>query len=210
MSGTITPAHYFDSRTPFMDASVLKSSPQFSANARGMELRFVTGGGVFSKGTLDAGTQLLLETLDLENCDAVCDLGCGWGPLAAFVAASWPEKNVYAVDVNPRAVQLSRWNFELNNLGNTTVWCGDGLAAVAPAVFDAVVTNPPIRAGNRVLERFFEESVRVLRPGGVLWAVIRTAQGAKTWQKRLAAQFGSCETRAIDHGYRILECRLSA
>jgi 16S rRNA (guanine1207-N2)-methyltransferase len=169
----------------------------------------VTGSGVFSKGTLDEGTQLLLETLHLENCDAVCDLGCGWGPIAAFIAASWPEKAVYAVDVNPRAVQLAQWNFRLNDLPNVSPWCGDGLSAAASGIFDAVVTNPPIRAGNRVLEQFFAESLRVLRPGGVLWAVIRTAQGAKTWQKRLAAQFGSCETRAIDHGYRILECRLT-
>jgi 16S rRNA G1207 methylase RsmC len=49
-----------------------------------------------------------------------------------------------------------------------------------------------------------------MKPRGALWVVIRTAQGAKSWQKRLAEQFGACETLRIESGYRILRAEKSA
>jgi 16S rRNA (guanine1207-N2)-methyltransferase len=52
----------------------------------------------------------------------------------------------------------------------------------------------------------FEDAHRCLATGGVLRIVIRTAQGAKSWQKRLAELFGNCETLAIESGYRVLQC----
>jgi 16S rRNA (guanine1207-N2)-methyltransferase len=62
-----------------------------------------------------------------------------------------------------------------------------------------------VRAGNQVIEKLFADAQRCLRPTGVLWVVLRTAQGAKSWRKKLETQFGQCETMAIEGGYRILK-----
>lgn len=203
------PGHYFDYRTPLLDAGSLGALPIFEVMLRGKSLRFSSGSGVFSRGELDEGTRLLLETMDIPLSGRLGDLGCGWGPVAAFLGAHTPSSEIYACDLNPRAVQLTRWNCAANGLSNVYAWCGDGLTAVQPASLDCIVTNPPVRAGNDVLTNLFKSAALALRPGGTLWVVLRTAQGAKSWRSKLEVQFGSCETRAISGGFRILECTLT-
>lgn len=200
----VSPTHYFSSQTAFLDARKLRSFPLLSLRCRGQALQFLTGEGVFAKAGLDEGSRLLLESLDLGGGATFADLGCGWGAVGAFVAAKFPGAQVLACDINPRAVQLCAHNFALNQLPNAHAWCGDGLSAVRPQLFDAVACNPPIRAGNTVIAKLFADAHAGLKSGGALWVVIRTAQGAKSWQKRLAQQFGACETLAIRGGYRIL------
>ena len=69
---------------------------------RGEKLTFETDSGVFSKGELDTGTELLLNALpDLKG--DVLDLGCGWGAIGIAVSKANPETNVTMVDVNLRA-----------------------------------------------------------------------------------------------------------
>lgn len=133
-----------------------------------------------------------------------CDLGCGWGPVGTLWAKTHPKHRVFALDVNPRAVQLTQLNFERNTVSNAVAWCADGLSATRDSVFDIVACNPPIRAGNATIDSLFEGAQRCLKPGGELWAVIRTAQGAKSWAKKLSAQFGDCHTMEMRNGFRIL------
>jgi 16S rRNA (guanine1207-N2)-methyltransferase len=173
---------------------------------RGHTLEFNAGAGVFSKGGLDAGTRLLIETIEFPTEARLCDLGCGWGAVGCFAAAIAPAASVWMCDINLNAVVLARHNIRHNNLSRATAWCGNGLKAVASASFGAVFCNPPVRAGNVVIAELFNDAQRCLCPGGALWVVLRTAQGAKSWQRKLAAQFGNCETVAIDGGYRILKC----
>ncbi len=173
-------------------------------------MQFLTGDGVFSKSALDAGSRLLIETLFVETSflspnATFCDLGCGWGAVGAFVVKRYPKTQLYACDVNARAVQLAKRNLEANRIEGAAVWCGDGLSATRADFFGYIACNPPIRAGNLVIEKLFADAKRGLQIGGQLWVVIRTAQGAKSWQKRLETQFGSCETIVIKNGYRILK-----
>lgn len=199
------PSHYFASQTPLLKNETLyKLRPQV-ISARGRSLEFVSGEGVFSKNALDFGSKLLIETIEPTVGTRFCDLGCGWGPVGAFVAANFPEIGVWACDINPRAVQLAHWNFRHNSLENAVAWCGDGLGAARPDFFATVACNPPVRAGNATIQELFDGAFQCLQPGGSLWVVLRTAQGAKSWQKRLAAQFGDCETVVIESGYRILK-----
>lgn len=173
-------------------------------------LQMATGRGVFAKGGLDAGSRLLLQSV-LPTLEAlpeqarVCDLGCGWGALGCFIAAQNPSTPVLMCDINARAAWLAQFNARQNNLDNAHVWCGNGLGAVRDEAFDVVVCNPPIRAGNQTIGVLFDGAHRTLKSDGVLWAVIRTAQGAKSWQKRLETLFGNCETVLIKDGYRILK-----
>jgi 16S rRNA (guanine1207-N2)-methyltransferase len=172
--------------------------------AKGRTLQFLTGAGVFSKASLDEGSKILIEALEMPGRAKFCDLGCGWGAVGAFIGKIFPESSVYACDINARAAQLARWNLKTNKVTNSAVWCGDGLGATPAEFFDCIACNPPIRAGNATIEKLFADAQRGLKNGGALWVVIRTAQGAKSWQKKLAAQFGECETLQIKDGYRIL------
>jgi 16S rRNA (guanine1207-N2)-methyltransferase len=157
----------------------------------------------------DEGSRILIETAfqsPPEPGARLCDLGCGWGAMSCFAAALAPQIQVFGCDVNARAVALARLNAQTNELENALFWCGDGLDASRDNFFDVVLCNPPVRAGNETIARLFDGAHRCLKSGGTLWVVLRTAQGAKSWQKRLAAQFGVCETVTIHSGYRILRC----
>ena len=73
----------------------------------GKVLSFDTDAGVFSRGELDAGTELMIKSLPELNGTAL-DLGCGWGALGLFVKARNPGLNITLADINERAVELSR------------------------------------------------------------------------------------------------------
>jgi 16S rRNA (guanine1207-N2)-methyltransferase len=201
--------HYFSSDTGRLSPEEQGRAPVLSVEVDGVQLQFLTGANTFSKSALDEGSQLLVETLwkhgDFPDKARVCDLGCGWGAVGAMWATLNPGHLIFALDVNPRAVQLAGLNFARNALENAVAWCGDGLGAARSEFFDLVAFNPPIRAGNATIERLFADAHRTLKPGGELWAVIRTAQGAKTWAKKLERVFGCCETVEMRAGYRILK-----
>ena len=201
-------SHYFSPETTLLSPAEQRRAPVLAVELGDLQLQFLTGKSTFSKSGLDEGSSLLLQTLwkegDFPDNARVCDLGCGWGAVAALWARSHPQHIVFALDINPRAAQLARLNFERNAVANAVAWCGDGLSAARPDFFDLVAFNPPIRAGNEVIERLLREAHLSLKQNAELWAVIRTAQGAKTWAKKLELLFGSCETVEMRGGYRIL------
>ena len=173
---------------------------------RGRTLKLATGAGVFARRGLDEGTRLLLQSAHLTGAKRIGDLGCGWGAVACFVAHEYSMSQVFAVDINLRATQLAQLNLQTNKTENSSVWCGDGLSSARDNFFDAILFNPPIRAGNVVIQKLFDDAFRCLKIGGKIWIVLRTAQGAKSWAKKLETQFGNCETIAIESGYRVLVC----
>lgn len=204
------PQHYFTARDWLTSVELDRDSETVSLPYRDMRtpseitLRFATGLGTFSRGELDAGSRLLLATATWPQTATICDLGCGWGAVGCFLARLAPDARIMMCDLSAHAVQLARLNVRTNALPNAEVWQGDGLTACNDSVFDTILCNPPVRAGNEVIANLFREAQRCLRPGGALWVVLRTAQGAKSWQKRLAHQFGNCATVKKDDGFRVL------
>ena len=71
--------------------------------------------------------------------------------------------------------------------------------------YHLILTNPPIRAGKKVVYPLVEEAYQRLEPGGRLCLVIRTKQGAKSMEKHMASLFGNVATLAKDKGFRILQ-----
>jgi len=209
--GFVTPSHYFSPQTTLLSAQQLESFQSRPQTVNGQTLQFLTARGVFSREGIDEGTRILLHhwlaSAPPEFDGTFADLGCGWGAVAAFAAARFPQSQIYAVDVNPRAAQLTAHNLSRNELTNCAVWAGDGLNAARAEFFDDILCNPPIRAGNEAIAHLFEDAHRALKLRGELWVVIRTAQGAKSWAKRLQESWGHCETVALDKGYRVLRCR---
>ena len=163
--------------------------------ALGCDMRFVTDAGVFSRDGLDRGTEVLLEALP-PLAGRVLDLGCGWGPVGVTLARKYPALDVVMTDINTRAGELARRNLAENG-AKARVVQGDGFEGVE-GDFDAIITNPPIRAGKAVIYRLFDEARDRLRPGGALYIVIRKQQGAPSALKHLAEVYG--EARVIDRG----------
>ena len=174
---------------------------------RGVDLFFQTDAGVFSKGEVDTGTRLLLEALPEEMNGDILDLGCGWDVIGISIAKKWPETRVTMADVNTRALDLSRENAKRNRAEVTCVE-SDGMAALAGQTFDAVVTNPPIRAGKQVIYKMFADAAKSLKTGGALYLVIRKQQGAESCMKYLQTIYGSVEKLDKSGGFWVLKASL--
>ncbi len=170
---------------------------------RGHGLNFMTDAGVFSKGELDAGSRLLLDALPALNGD-VLDIGCGWGAIGVAVAKANKNANVTMVDVNRRALDLCRQNCERNHVAAEVIE-SDGMAEVLGRQFDAIVTNPPIRAGKQVIYKMFADAAVSLKVEGALYLVIRKQQGAESCMKYLKTLFNVVEKLDKSAGFWVLK-----
>lgn len=175
---------------------------QFETVLLGERLTFKTDAGVFSKGGVDAGTKLLLEALP-PLAGRVLDLGCGWGPVGVALGKRDPELRLVLTDINERAAGLARENLRLNGVKNAEVVSGDGFQAVE-GTFDAIITNPPIRAGKQTIYALFSEAHERLVPGGCLYIVIRKQQGAPSAIKYLEGIYKDVEIIERGGGYWVL------
>ena len=172
---------------------------------REKELVFLTDAGTFSRGRIDPGSALLLEAMG--EMEGVCaDAGCGWGAIGVSLAAVNPSARIIMTDVNGRATALAKENALRNGVANISVVECDGLSLVEGPL-DAVVSNPPIRAGKEVVYRIFVQAHERLCGGGELTAVLRKQQGAPSARAYLAELFGNCGIIARGGGYHILRAR---
>lgn len=177
---------------------------RLAIEVEGLRLLFDTDAGVFSRGELDAGTELMIRALP-PLAGSVLDLGCGWGPLGLFVKARNPGIELTCADINERAAALTSANAALNGLA-CRVLQSDGFAAIEGR-FDAVLTNPPIRAGKKVIYSLFEQARAHLAPGGALYIVIQTKQGADSALRFLESAFGCARIIARGGGFKVIEAR---
>ena len=168
---------------------------------RGHTLRLTTDSGVFSRGEVDEGSALLLDSLPALT-GRVLDLGCGAGVIGVSVGKAYPVELVQS-DVNERALALTRENLQRNGVAGTVVE-SDGFAALE-GLFDTILTNPPIRAGKAVIYRLFAEACSHLRPSGSLFLVIRKQQGAESCMRYLQTIFSSVERLNRSGGYWVLK-----
>lgn len=171
-----------------------------------LDLKFkcTTDAGVFSRDGLDMGTRILLTALP-ELRGRILDLGCGWGPVGTVLGRKYPECEIVLSDINERAVELARRNLQANDVSNATVVCGDGYAAI-DGKFDAILLNPPIRAGKSVIYAMFDGARAHLAENGALYIVIRKQQGAESAEKYLKTLYADVERIARDKGYWVLRC----
>ena len=173
---------------------------------RGKALRFTTDAGVFSRGELDTGTRLLLDALPEKMEGEILDLGCGWGPIGISVGSVWPETRITMADVNLRALELSRKNLSRNG-ASAEVLESDGFEGIRDRTFDAVVTNPPIRAGKEKVYEMLGDAAHLLKSGGQLFVVIRKQQGAESCMRYLKTLFDEVEKIDRSAGYWVLQAR---
>jgi 16S rRNA (guanine1207-N2)-methyltransferase len=170
----------------------------------GREFTIETAASTFSPEHLDTGTRILLETVP-DAIGTVLDIGCGWGPIALTAALRSPESSVWGIDVNQRALELTRRNAVRVGVSNVTV----GLPDEVPADlrFDTIWSNPPIRVGKAELHAILETWIPRLNPGGEAWLVVAKSLGAESLQKWLGERWPDAEvsTAEIAKGFRVIE-----
>jgi 16S rRNA (guanine1207-N2)-methyltransferase len=192
--------HYY-SRTQNVE-----SNPKYwDFTLRNKPFRFKTDNGVFSKREVDFGSRLLIEAVKLPEIEgSVLDVGCGYGPIGLSIAKSFPDRMVHMVDVNERAIELAKENAVLNQITNVDIYESDRLLNVKENNFAAILTNPPIRAGKKVVHNIFEQAYQNLVHQGELWVVIQKKQGAPSAIEKLKEFFPIVETIDKSKGYFII------
>lgn len=177
----------------------------FDYKLRGYNFKFTTNVGVFSKKEVDFGSRLLIESFIIPEIDGnILDVGCGYGPIGLSLAKSYENRDIHMIDVNQRAIELTKKNAKNNQIHNVTVYesfCYDGVEGK----FAVIVSNPPIRAGKKVVHGILEQATKHLVDKGELWIVIQKKQGAPSAKKKMEEVYGNCEVVAKDKGYFILK-----
>ncbi len=174
---------------------------------RGHRIECLTDSGVFSKSGLDEGTQYLLDSIDETLSGEILDLGCGWGAVGTAIGVHWPDTHITFLDINPRALSLAEKNAARHNLRFTAI-LSDGLCDGSES-YDAVLINPPIRAGKKTVYRLFADAAYHLKASGKLWVVIRRQQGAESAVKELKTLFSDVQIISRKKGYWVIVCRQS-
>lgn len=199
-------SHYYDK-----DPEVASQREDFKYRYQQNELKLATDSGVFSKGKIDYGSDLLLRTFLKEHppgpSKTIIDVGCGYGPIGLMIAKVSPHHKVILLDVNHRALDLAKENSEKNHIDNAVIQESDGLAEIPDDSADMIVTNPPIRAGKSVVHGILEDAYSKLKKDGELYVVIQKKQGMPSAKKKMEAVFGNVETIAKDKGYYILKSK---
>lgn len=195
--------HYY-SRTQNVN-----SDPNYwNFTLKGNTIRFKTDNGVFSKREVDFGSRLLIETYTFPSIDGdILDVGCGYGPIGLSVAKTAPERMIHMVDVNLRAIELAKENAQQNGIENVQIYESDRLLQVKGTKFASILTNPPIRAGKKVVHDIFEQSYERLAVNGELWIVIQKKQGAPSAIARLEELFKEVNIVEKKKGYFIIQAK---
>jgi 16S rRNA (guanine1207-N2)-methyltransferase len=169
-----------------------------------LHLELATDSGVFSPSRLDPGTRLLLETAPPPpGAGNLLDLGAGYGPLALVLAARSPDAQVWAVDVNTRALKLCARNAERAGLPN--VHCAAPDDPAVPATFGLIWSNPPIRIGKAALHALLAAWLARLEPDGAAYLVVQRHLGSDSLQRWLQGEGWTAERIAARAGYRVLK-----
>lgn len=146
--------------------------------------RFISDNGVFSKNHIDYGSRLLVDTIlkNKKDISSFLDVGSGYGFISIILSKVLGVKGV-GVDVNKRALKLAQENADLNEV--KVQFTESDCYQNVYDTYDLVVTNPPIRAGKKVVLQILKDAVNYLNPSGELWFVIRKDQGAKSVIKEI-------------------------
>jgi 16S rRNA (guanine1207-N2)-methyltransferase len=194
--------HYFSA-----DPGSAERRQPVRAAAWGHRLTLDSATGVFAVGRLDAGTAVLFrETEPPEQPGTFLDLGCGYGVIACALAVAVPGAQVWAVDVNERALRLCSDNA-------TALGVSDRLTVAPPdqvpadLAFDEIWSNPPVRVGKQALHDLLLTWLPRLAPAGRARLVVGKHLGADSLQRWIVDQGFACSRLGSAKGFRVLDVR---
>jgi 16S rRNA (guanine1207-N2)-methyltransferase len=144
----------------------------------GQHLTFAVSQSLFSSHAVDAGSRLLLRSLDPDALPATghaVDFGCGYGVLGLALKAARPRWRVELIDRDALAVAFSAWNARRlgwEGDGEVVVRHGLGLETASEHGIDLLLWNVPGKAGQPVIQALLHDAISALASGGLLAMVI--------------------------------------
>lgn len=195
--------HYFSEKQ-----DSVKSAPNtYTFYFKEHKFLFTSDSGVFSKKYIDFGSYTLINSFtSSKECATMLDVGCGYGPIGVTLGTLYPKFNVTMVDINERAISLAEKNILQNKAQNVEVFKSDIYSNIpSEKKYDYILTNPPIRAGKKVIYEIYDGAINHLSTNGELWVVIQKKQGAPSTIKHLESIFGNCTVISKEKGYFILK-----
>lgn len=171
----------------------------------GSVLEFTSDLGVFSKNKVDYGSDLLIRTFLNSGISnrTLLDVGCGYGIIGITLSKLANMKSTL-VDVNKRAVHLTNMNIKSN--GVDAVSFESNIYDNIECSYDVIITNPPIRAGKKVVLDILLKAKEHLSLSGELWLVIRKDQGAKSILETLKTVYDANIVEK-SKGFYIIVCK---
>jgi 16S rRNA G1207 methylase RsmC len=200
----LRPGHYFDA-----EPAVASRPRVVQLRVDSAELELQADRGVFGSRGVDLGTLTLLREAPAPPAKGeILDLGSGYGPIAIALARRSPGARVWAVDINERALELSRLNAATAQAPNVIVGRPDEVPA--DVRFDAIYSNPPVRVGKAPLHELLMTWLPRLRPGAPAYLVVQRNLGSDslaTWLEGQGLQVARLKSKK---GYRIIEVKTAA
>jgi len=117
----------------------------------------------------------------------ILDLGCGQGRHTLLLARKYFQ--AFALDISPTAVTTTKNSLEKEGL-SAAIMVGDMREIAYPDnFFDAVLAWRSLYLGNiNEVSRSFAEAKRILRPGGIIYASIRSTNNTLCHVGRLKGE----------------------
>jgi 16S rRNA G1207 methylase RsmC len=193
--------HYFD------PLPAVPSKPRtVFLHAGDVNLELQADRGVFGSRGVDLGTlQLLKEGPKPPTQGDILDLGAGYGPIAIALARRAPEAKIWAVDVNERALELTRANAGAARTPNVTASLPDEVPQEVR--FAAIYSNPPVRVGKAPLHELLLRWLPRLDEGASAYLVVQRNLGSDSLAAWLNTQGYDVKRLKSKKGYRILEVK---
>lgn len=156
---------------------------------------------------MDFGTRTLIEVLLKENLYGdILDVGCGYGVIGIILSSFFNNKinSVSMVDVNLRAIHLTKMNIKENKVNNCNAFVSNVYENIDKK-YDFIITNPPIRAGKDIVYKILKEAKDYLKENGCLYYVINKNQGALSSIKEMK-KISKVEVLEKNKGFYIIKC----
>ncbi|MBG00844.1 MAG: MFS transporter [Acidimicrobiaceae bacterium] len=190
-------SHYFDE-----EPDVLSRKSTVDLVLPDITTTLTTDKGVFSSQRVDSGTNYLLQNAPIPKTviKSALDLGCGYGPIARTLVHRFPEANIFAIDVNLRALSLAE-----ENLGDLGVSVLHPDSVDRNLQFDLIWSNPPIRIGKSKLYDLLETWLSRLTTHGEAILVVQKHLGADSLSGWLNKNEFQAEKLSSKSGYRLIK-----
>lgn len=194
-------SHYF-----INDKSVKSYKRVLDYTINNISFKFNSDNGVFSKNEIDEGSDTLLHSyLANGKKGRVLDVGSGVGFLGVVISKI-NNCEVDMLEINSRAVELCKENISLNKVDKCNVY-ESNIYEKADGIYDVVISNPPIRAGKKVVFEILEKSYNYINNDGELWIVIRKSHGADSAKDKIISVYGNCEIVKRNKGFYVLKAQ---
>lgn len=194
--------HYF-TNNPYLKSEI----KTLNYKKEDISFCFFSDNGVFSKDKIDYGSSFLIDTF-LKNNDLkitkALDVGCGYGFLG-IVLSKILNIEVDMIDINKRAIHLAQRNIKEQKV-NCQAFESNGYENVVEK-YDLIITNPPIRAGKKVVLDILINAKEYLNSNGSLWFVMRKDHGVKSTIKALEESYYP-EIMAKSKGFYVVKMKI--